>query len=87
MDRPSSLIAKGSRGRGVLIYLRGKEMRGHDVAQELEPEHGELREDSALVRDACRQDAVERGDTVSGDDEQLTPDAVYIANFASGVQL
>ncbi len=44
------------------------------VFEEIEPEEGELREDTALVRNAAAQDVVEGGDAVRGDEEELPVD-------------
>ena len=57
-----------------------------DVAQEIEPEQRKLREYLALIRNAGGQYVVEGGDPVGGDEEQVVPDAIDIADFAFGIQ-
>ena len=41
------------------------------VFQEVEPEEGELGEDTSLVRDAGAEDVIEGGDAVGGYEEEL----------------
>ena len=50
--------------------------------EELEPEERQIRQHRALMRDAGRQDAVERADAVGGDDEQRFVKLIKVAHFA-----
>jgi hypothetical protein len=55
------------------------------VFQEVEPEEGELGEDTTLVRDAGTEDIVEGGDAVGGDEEELVlVERVDVAYLAAG---
>src|SRR6266540_1972325 len=55
-----------------------KEVIGHDIAGQLEPEGGELREDEALIGDADGEDDVEGGNAVGGDDEEVVAEVVDV---------
>ena len=54
-----------------------------DVAEAAEPEDGDLVEDLSLVGDAGREDDVERGDAVGGDEQERVAEVVDVADFAA----
>lgn len=58
-------------------------MIGSDIREQVEPELRQCGQDAAFVRNGCRQDAVERRNTVRRDDEQVFPDIVNVANLAA----
>ena len=58
---------------------------GREVAQEVEPEQRNLREDDAFAGDRRAEDAVEGGDAVGGDEQDLVvADGVNVANLTAG---
>ena len=59
----------------------------HHVAQQIEPEDGELGEHAAFVGNRGRQHVVEGGKPVRGDDDQEIAGVVNVAHFAAHQRL
>ena len=53
------------------------------LAEQVEPEGGDLRQHAALVGDARRQDPVERADPVGADQQKLIAQVVDVADLAA----
>ena len=65
--------------------VRGEKMRRGQRRKHAEPEDGELGEDFAFARNRVRQNNIEGGDSVSGDDEKSTViDDINLAHFTGG---
>ena len=62
--------------------VAGDDVVGHDVRQLLEPPQRQLGEDRALVRDRRRQHHVVHRDPVGGDQDQVGPVLVDVADLA-----
>src|SRR6478735_876778 len=63
----------------------------HQVADSLEPEAGELRQDLALVGDARPEHVIERRDPIGGDDQERglsgwESDFVDVADLAAAIE-
>ena len=56
------------------------------VPQKLKPKERELSEDSAFVWNRSWHYDIERGEAVSGDDQQFVAEIVDVANFAAAVK-
>jgi len=63
--------------------IRGDQMIGNNVAQEIEPEQGHLAQHATFVRNACRKDVVEGGYAVRRDDQQPIPIFINVSHFAA----
>ena len=69
---------------GELRGVRGDEMVGDDIFEEVEPEERELGEDLAFIGDSAAQDVVEGGDAVGRDEEKtIAGESIDIADFAA----
>jgi hypothetical protein len=69
----------------VLVDVCANEMVWSQIAQKIEPEQGNLRQNGAFAWNWRAQDAIERRDAIRGDHQQLVViDGVHIADFASG---
>jgi hypothetical protein len=63
-------------------------MVGDNVAQEIEPEEGKLREHTAFMRNARGEHVVERRDAVGGYEKQMfIVEMVDVPDLAAGVEL
>ena len=88
MDRPRSWSAYFVDLRGIMFHVRRDQMVRHDVLQKVEPEQRNLGQHSALVRNAGREDVVERRNAVGGHEEQaVVIQPVNIPNLPAGVKL
>lgn len=61
-------------------------MIGNNVAQKFEPEKRKLSQHLAFVGDLRRQDMVESGDAIGGDEEQIVTNFVDVPYLASCMQ-
>lgn len=71
----------------VVGRIGGDEMIRDYVAQQVQPEDGELCEHSALIGNRRGQDVVEGGETVCRNDDKVVASGVDIADFAAGDSL
>ena len=56
------------------------------VADVIEPERRQLREDLALVGNPGAKHVVEGRDAIGRDDQQVVPDFVHVANLAAAME-
>ena len=62
------------------------QMIRHDVADLTEPKFRELREDPAFVGNRRRQDHVEGGNAITGDQQKLVAKIIKVSNLAAAVE-
>ena len=68
---------------GKSIDVDGDEVVRHEIADVIEPEGRELREDLALVGNAGSENVVERRNAIGGDDEQVFAEIVDVTYLAA----
>jgi hypothetical protein len=68
---------------GNLIDVNRDDVMRDQVADVIEPERRQLREDLAFVGDARTEDVVERRDAIGGDDEQMAAEIIDVAHLAA----
>jgi hypothetical protein len=56
-------------------------------SQELEPEETELGQDPPLIRNHCREDPIERADSVGSNHQEAVAEVVNVPDFALSRQL
>src|SRR5215469_4753972 len=72
----------------ITVRVRGHQVIGNDIFQEIKPEQRKLREHVALVRNARGEHVVKGRDAVGGYKQQLfAAHLIYVAHFAAGKQL
>ena len=73
---------------GVFLDIGGDHVVLHDIGKIVEPEQRNLIEDSPLVWDARRQNVIESGDAVGGNEEQLlVAHGVDVTDLAAGMKV
>jgi hypothetical protein len=84
---PFQLFAKRVNVQRKAVHIRRNQMVWDQVLQILKPEQGHLRQNAAFVWNAVGQNAVEGGDAVRCDEEQLIRcGPIYIAHLAAADQ-
>ncbi len=73
----------GLAGGGKLVDVGRDQMMRHDVADLAKPKFRQLREDLAFVGNRRRQDHVEGGNAIAGDQQQFVAEIVDVAHFAA----
>ena len=68
---------------GELVHVYRDDMVRDQIADVIEPERGQLRENFALVGTSGSEDVIEGGDAIGGDDEQVRAEIVDVANLAA----
>src|SRR5208282_4411739 len=72
----------------ITLDIRGDQMVGDDVRQEVEPEQRYLAQHTSLMRDAGGEHVIEGGNAVRGDEEQpVSVELVNVAYLTAGVKL
>ena len=93
-DRQRPGFLHDHRASGQLAFVRleqrwqrvrrpGQTVVGHDGRQLIEPEMGNLRQHHPFERDAVGHDAIERGDAIRGDHEQVVAQVENVADLAA----
>ena len=70
----------------IAVHGGGEEMVRKDATQAVEPEQRGLRKDAALIGDRDRQDVVEGGQAIRGDNHEMVAGIVDVADLPTGVQ-
>ena len=74
-------------GGGIVRGVERDHVVGDDVAQVLEPEGRQLRQDAPLVRNAGPEHVIERRDAIGGNDEEDVAGRVDVAHLAGAEAL
>src|ERR1700681_2787250 len=84
---PVQLVGILLRRWGISFHIVRDHMVGHEVAEEIEPEEGNLGQYASLMWNASGQHIVESRDAIGGNEEKmLTVEIVHIPDLTAGVQ-